>query len=144
MSANAPEMPKGRLRQMFQAYRITKKTDRSLPYRLLAWFLVVGGVSAMLQMVLFGRSWIAISGAAVFGLLSGLLAVLIVLGRRAEHAEPGHCEFRRGEGKDACHLAWQPDSGRTKGLDSAIAGWSSRCCRQDADVQQGDCFRTSH
>ncbi len=104
MSANTPEMPKGRLRQMVQAYRITKKSDRTLPIRLLAWFLVVGGVGAMLQMVLFGRTVLAISGAVVFGVLSGLLAVLIVLGRRAEHAAYAQIEGQPGAAAGALQM----------------------------------------
>ena len=47
MSANTPEMPKGRLRQMMQAYRITKQSDPTRPIRLLAWFVLVGGIAAM-------------------------------------------------------------------------------------------------
>ena len=104
MSANATEMPKGRLRQMFQAYRITKQTDRSLPFRLLAWFLMVGGIGAMTQIVLFGRTWWAISGAAVFGVLAGLLAVLIVLGRRAEHAAYAQIEGQPGAAAGALQM----------------------------------------
>ena len=104
MSANAPEMPKGRIRQMVQAYRITKQTDRSLPYRLLAWFLVVGGIGAMLQIVLFGRGIFAVSGAVVFGLLAGLLAVLIVLGRRAEHAAYAQIEGQPGAAAGALQM----------------------------------------
>jgi len=105
MSANAPEMPKGRLRQMVQAYRITKKSDRTLPIRLLAWFLVVGGVGAMLQMVIFGRDsvWV-VSGSIVFGVLSGLLAVLIVLGRRAEHAAYAQIEGQPGAAAGALQM----------------------------------------
>ena len=104
MSANTPEMPKGRMRQMFQAYHITKQTDRTLPIRLLAWFLVVGGVGAMLQMVLFGRSIFAVTGAIVFGLLAGLLAVLIVLGRRAEHAAYAQIEGQPGAAAGALQM----------------------------------------
>ena len=104
MSANAPEMPKGRIRQMVQAYRITKQTDRTLPIRLLVWFLVVGGVGAMLQMVLFGRGVIAVTGAIVFGLLAGLLAVLIVLGRRAEHAAYAQIEGQPGAAAGALQM----------------------------------------
>jgi len=104
MSATAPDMPKGRLRQMVQAYRITKQTDRTLPIRLLAWFLVVGGVGAMLQMVLFGRSTLAITGGIVFGVLSGLLAVLIVLGRRAEHAAYAQIEGQPGAAAGALQM----------------------------------------
>lgn len=104
MSATAPEMPKGRIRQLFQAYRLTKQTDRTLPIRLLVWFVVVGGVGAMLQVVLFGRSIFAISGAVVFGLLAGLLAVLIVLGRRAEHAAYAQIEGQPGAAAGALQM----------------------------------------
>ena len=105
MSANSTEMPKGRLRQMIQAYRITKQTDRTLPLRLLAWFLVVGGAGAMLQMVIFGRDsvWV-ITGSIVFGVLAGLLAVLIVLGRRAEHAAYAQIEGQPGAAAGALQM----------------------------------------
>jgi hypothetical protein len=89
---------------MVQAYRITKQTDRTLPIRLLAWFLVVGGVGAMLQMVLFGRGVFAVTGAVVFGLLAGLLAVLIVLGRRAEHAAYAQIEGQPGAAAGALQM----------------------------------------
>lgn len=104
MSANATEMPKGRLRQLIQAYRITKQGEPTLPIRLLAWFVVVGGIGAMLQMVLFGRSVLAVSGAAVFGVLTGLLAVLIVLGRRAEHAAYAQIEGQPGAAAGALQM----------------------------------------
>jgi len=104
MSANAPEMPKGRLRQMVQAYRITKQSDPTLPIRLLAWFVVVAGVGAMLQMVLFGRGPLAVTGSIVFGVLAGLLAVLIVLGRRAEHAAYAQIEGQPGAAAGALQM----------------------------------------
>jgi hypothetical protein len=104
MSATAPEVPKGRLRQIRQAYRITKQNDPTLPFRLLAWFLVVGGVAAMAQMVLFGRGWIAVSGAVVFGILTGLLAVMVVLGRRAESAAYAQIEGQPGAASGALQM----------------------------------------
>lgn len=104
MSANAPEMPKGRLRQMLQAYRITKQAEPSLPIRLLIWFVLVGGIATMAQIVLFGRSVLAVTGAIVFGLLSGLLAVLIVLGRRAEHAAYAQIEGQPGAAGGALQM----------------------------------------
>ncbi|HUQ00317.1 MAG TPA: DUF4191 family protein, partial [Aeromicrobium sp.] len=79
MSANAPDVPKGRLRQIAQAYRITKKSDPSLPIRLLVWFVVVGAVAAMAEMVLFRRGTISIIFAVIFGILAGILAVMVVL-----------------------------------------------------------------
>jgi hypothetical protein len=104
MSANATEMPKGRLRQMIQAYRITKQSDPSLPLRLLAWFVVVGGVGAMAMLVLFNRDLVGIIIAVIFGLMSGLLAVLIVLGRRAEHAAYAQIEGQPGAAAGALQM----------------------------------------
>jgi hypothetical protein len=104
MSANATEMPKGRLRQMIQAYRITKQSDPSLPLRLLAWFVVVGGVGAKAMLVLFNRDLVGIIIAVIFGLMSGLLAVLIVLGRRAEHAAYAQIEGQPGAAAGALQM----------------------------------------
>jgi hypothetical protein len=104
MSANTPEMPKGRIRQMFQAYRITKQTDRTLPIRLLAWFLVVGGVGAMLQMVLFGRSIFAVTGAIVFGRRPARRAFLSWRGRRASHAAYAQIEGQPGAAAGALQM----------------------------------------
>lgn len=104
MSANATEMPKGRLRQLIQAYRITKQSDPTLPIRLLAWFVVVGGIGAMAMLVLFNRDVVGIVIAVVFGLMSGLLAVLIVLGRRAEHAAYAQIEGQPGAAAGALQM----------------------------------------
>jgi hypothetical protein len=104
MSANATEMPKGRVRQLIQAYRITKKGDPTLPLRLLAWFVVVGGIGAMAMLVLFNRDVVGIVIAVVFGLMAGLLAVLIVLGRRAEHAAYAQIEGQPGAAAGALQM----------------------------------------
>ena len=86
MSNATPEPPKGRLRQMRQAYKITKRTDKNIGLVLLLWFLLVGGAFAVAGLFVFGQGAFGITLAAVFGLLSGLLALLIVFGRRAERA----------------------------------------------------------
>jgi hypothetical protein len=104
MSANATEMPKGRLRQLIQAYRITQQSDPTLRIRLLAWFVVVGGIGAMAMLVLFNRDVVGIVIAVVFGLMSGLLAVLIVLGRRAEHAAYTQIEGQPGAAAGALQM----------------------------------------
>ncbi len=81
MSSTAPAtQPKGRLRQIAAAYRITKHHDRRIGLVLLAWFLGVGAVVGLLAWQLFPVLGV------VLGLLAGLLAALIVFGRRAERA----------------------------------------------------------
>src|SRR5680860_516126 len=44
MSTLPAEQPKGRIRQIRQAYKITKRTDTNIGPILLLWLLVVGGV----------------------------------------------------------------------------------------------------
>jgi hypothetical protein len=104
MSSAAPEAPKGRLRQMAQAYSITKKNDPRLPLILLAWFLGVGAVAAMGEMVIFGRGLFGIIFAVIFGILCGLLAAMIVLGRRAERAAYSQIEGQPGAAAGALQM----------------------------------------
>jgi hypothetical protein len=104
MSNAVPEQPKGRLRQITQAYRITKQHDPNLFLRLLLWFLLVGGIVAVVELLIFGQSTLDIVLAVVLGLLSGLLAVLVVLGRRAEHAAYQQIEGQPGAAAGAMQM----------------------------------------
>ena len=97
---------------MRQAYRITKRTDKNIGLILLLWFLLVGGVFAVAALFVFGTGTSGIIFATLFGLLSGLLAVLIVFGRRAERAayaagrRPAGCR-RRGAADAQARLGRQ-------------------------------------
>lgn len=104
MSNAAPEVPKGRVRQIFQAYRITKQNDPNLGLRLLLWFLLVGGVAATAELLLFSTSTLGIVLACVFGLMAGLLAVMVVLGRRAEAAAYKQIEGQPGAAAGALQM----------------------------------------
>lgn len=104
MSNVAPEVPKGRIRQIFQAYRITKQNDPRLGLRLLLWFALVGGIAAALELLLFEVSTLGIILACVFGLLAGLLAVMVVLGRRAERAAYKQIEGQPGAAAGALQM----------------------------------------
>lgn len=96
MSNAAPQPEKGRLRQMRQAYRITKNTDPNIGLILLLWFVLVGGLFAVGGFFLFGTGTFGIILTVVFALMTGLLAVLIVFGRRAEKAAYAQAEGQRG------------------------------------------------
>ena len=104
MSNAALEVPKGRVRQIFQAYRITKQNDPNLGLRLLFWFLLVGGVAATAELLLFRTSTLGIVLACVFGLSAGLLAVMVVLGRRAERAAYKQIEGQPGAAAGALQM----------------------------------------
>lgn len=109
--------PKGRVRQIRQAYRITKQQDKRVGWVLLAWFLVVGllvgGVTGWLVHWAFG---------VVMGVLSGLTAVLIVFGKRAERAAYAQVEGQAGAAAGALQMlrrGWsvKPAIGFTKNQD---------------------------
>jgi hypothetical protein len=104
MSNAAPEPPKGRIRQMRQAYKITKRTDKNIGLILLLWLLLVGGVVAVAALFFVGTGTFGIIMASLFGLLSGLLAVLIVFGRRAERAAYSQVEGQPGAAAGALQM----------------------------------------
>jgi F0F1-type ATP synthase assembly protein I len=104
MSNTAPEPAKGRIRQMRQAYTITKRSDRNIGLILLLTFLVVGGVFAALGYFLFGSGTLGLIITVLFGLLTGLLGVLIVFGRRAEKAAYAQVEGQKGAAAGALQM----------------------------------------
>ncbi|HZK35860.1 MAG TPA: DUF4191 domain-containing protein [Aeromicrobium sp.] len=106
MSTLPAEQPKGRIRQIRQAYKITKRTDTNIGPILLLWFLVVGGVFGFLGWFLFNSVHLAVGiiSAIVFGLLCGTLAVLVVFGRRAEHAAYAQVEGQIGAAAGALQM----------------------------------------
>lgn len=122
MSTPTNEPPKGRLRQIRQAYQITKKSDPRIGLILLAWFVVVGGVLGGLSTLFFGTGTVGIILSALFGVLVGLLAVLIVFGRRAERSAYAQVEGQPGAAAGALQMlknGWdtKPAVGFTKNQD---------------------------
>lgn len=105
MSTAAPEQPKGRIRQLIQAYRITKKTDKNIGLILLLTFLVTGGVLGALGWFAFGSSSIiGLIITILFSLLCGILGVLIVFGRRAERSAYSQVEGQAGAAAGALQM----------------------------------------
>lgn len=91
MSTSASPVKGGRLRQIAQAFRITKKSDPRISWVLLAWFLSTG-------LVIGFPGWVFLHPAfgVVMGVLSGLFAALIAFGRRAERAAYAQVEGQAG------------------------------------------------
>lgn len=113
MSASAPDGDKGRIRQVIQAFRITRQRDRKLPWILLAWFVVVGGVFGTLSYIFVLQGKLGTIIAIIFGILTGLLAALIVFGKRAERAAYAQVEGQPGAASGALQMlkkGWQVKS----------------------------------
>lgn len=96
--------PEGRLRQLRQAYTITKQSDRTIGLVLLLCFLIGAGVPAVLGIVVLGTGVIAIIITVVFSLLLGVLTALAVFGRRAEKAAYAQVEGQPGAAAGALNM----------------------------------------
>ncbi|MET0837307.1 MAG: DUF4191 domain-containing protein [Marmoricola sp.] len=95
--AKKPKAPKDpnkvcRIKQIRQSYTMTKKTDPKIGLVLLGVFLLAGLAGFAVTLLVFGNLVFPI----VFGVLVGLLAVLIVFGRRAQRAAMAQIEGKPG------------------------------------------------
>jgi len=97
MAKKAPKAPKdpnkpGRIKQIRQSYTMTKKSDPRIGLILLGVFLLAG-LAGFAVMLLVLKSLVF---SALFGVLVGILAVLIIFGRRAQRAALSQIEGRPG------------------------------------------------
>lgn len=95
-STPKPAKEPGRLKQMYQVFRMTTRYDK-----LAIWYLLLAFVVPVLAGVLLGLffgsdSVLSLVLYIVAGLLGGLLLFLIVLGRRAERAAYGQITGQPG------------------------------------------------
>ena len=104
MSNAVPQPETGRIRQMRQAYRLTKKTDPNLGLILLLTFLVTAGVLGTLGWLTFGSSIIGLVLTVLFAVLCGILGTLIVFGRRAEKSAYLQIEGQPGAAAGALQM----------------------------------------
>lgn len=81
----------GGLRKLFSAYKMTREHDKRVGFVMLAWFLAVG-------LLVGGLIWWLVHPLAgvVVGLPAGLLAALVVFGRRAEKSAYAQVEGQPG------------------------------------------------
>ena len=86
-----PSKP-GRIAQIKQSYTITKQSDPKIGLILLGTFLLAGLAGFALMLLVFRSLWFPIA----MGVLVGLLATLIVFGRRAAAAAYQQIEGRPG------------------------------------------------
>ena len=102
-----PNKP-GRIKQIRQSYTMTKKADPTIGLILLCVFLLAG-LAAFAVMLLIFRT---IVFSAVFGVLVGLLAALIVFGRRAQRSALSQIEGKPGAAAAALGMlrrGWKTD-----------------------------------
>jgi hypothetical protein len=103
------EKKQGRIRQMAMVYSMTKETDPKIG-------LILGGVFAVTAVVVFALLFFLLGGIAfpiVIGVLFGVLAVLIVFGRRAQKSQYAQIEGRPGAAAAALNQlrrGWKVDA----------------------------------
>jgi hypothetical protein len=113
MAKKAPKPPKdpnkvGRIKQIRQSYTMTKQSDPKIGLVLLGTFVLAGLAGFALMLLAFGTLVFPI----VFGVLVGILAVLIVFGRRAQSAALRQIEGKPGAAAAALGMlkrGWKTD-----------------------------------
>lgn len=96
MSTTAPAVPTGRIAQMRQAFRNTKKTDPNIGLILLAWYLGTALVVGVLSFLLLGSGWLSILLTVLLTIMTASLVTLTVFGRRAERSMYQQAEGQLG------------------------------------------------
>jgi hypothetical protein len=101
-----------RRQQMVATYRMTKRTDRWIPLWLLGSFLLGAAVGFSLFTLLPGSGTVSLVMSIVGGLMLGLLAMIIVFGRRAQKSAYDQMEGQLGAGARALsslRRGWKTD-----------------------------------
>jgi Domain of unknown function (DUF4191) len=95
--SNVDPSSMSRRQQMAATYKMAKQTHPRLPLLLLVTFLLAGGIGfAVFNFVLPGAGVIGLVLAIIGGLMLGLLAMVIVFGRRAQSAAYAQMEGTPG------------------------------------------------
>jgi Domain of unknown function (DUF4191) len=93
-----PRQPKepGRLKQMWQVFQMTRRYDSNIVLFMILGFLVPVALGVALGFIFSPDSGPTIALWVVAGVLGGVLAMLIILGRRAEKAAYSQIEGQPG------------------------------------------------
>lgn len=98
----------GRIKQIRQSYTLTKQGDPKIGLILLGTFVLAALAGFAVMLLVFRTLWMPI----VFGILIGVLAVLIVFGRRAQRSAISQIEGRPGAAAAALGMlrrGWKVD-----------------------------------
>lgn len=107
MAKKDPSKP-GRLKAIVQSYQMTRKGDPRIGWILLGTFLLAGAAGFAVMLLIFNSLYFPITT----GILVGILAVLIVFGRRAQTAALAQIEGQPGAAAAALSLlrrGWKTD-----------------------------------
>ncbi len=111
--SNVDPSEMNRRQQMVATFRMTKKTDRHLGLVLLGTFLVAGAVGfALFYFVLPGGGTLGLVLAIIGGVMLGVLAMIILFGRRAQKSAYSQMEGTPGAGARALSTlrrGWRTD-----------------------------------
>jgi hypothetical protein len=99
-----PAADMGRRQQFVETYRLTKKTDPRIGLVLLATFVVAAAVGFAVFWLLPGSGVIGWIMSVVGGLLLGLLATMILFGRRAQRSAYSQMEGQPGAAAAALRM----------------------------------------
>ncbi|MGY4856780.1 DUF4191 domain-containing protein [Cryobacterium sp. AP23] len=93
-----PRTPKepGRLKQMWQVFQMTRRYDSNIVLFMVLGFLVPVVIALVLALLLTPGNGFTIALWIISGVLAGILAMLIILGRRAEKAAYSQIEGQPG------------------------------------------------
>lgn len=94
-TTSSPKEP-GRLKQMYQVFRMTIRYDKLAIWMLLLAFLLPVLAGILLAVFLSGDNILGLVLYIIAGVLGGVLVFLIVLGRRAERAAYSQIEGQAG------------------------------------------------
>jgi hypothetical protein len=86
----------GRLKQMWQVFQMTRRYDSNIVLFMILGFLVPVAIGVALALIFASGSGFTIALWVVAGVLGGILAMLIILGRRAEKAAYSQIEGQPG------------------------------------------------
>jgi hypothetical protein len=86
----------GRLKQMWQVFQMTRRYDSNIVLFMILGFLVPVAIGVALALIFTSGSGFTIALWVVAGVLGGILAMLIILGRRAEKAAYSQIEGQPG------------------------------------------------
>lgn len=88
-----PDKQPGRMKQMLDVFKMTRRSDPSVVWLMLLVFLGVIALALIISFFFFNNNWIT---ALILGIPLGLLGALLILSRRAERAAFSQIEGKPG------------------------------------------------